>query len=64
MGARSFAGVTGGCCVGRAWRQPMAAGGRVEVGSRSCFLGMLQQKNIFKDAFGHHYVLLLLSSTI
>ena len=41
IGARSFAEVTEGCCVGRAWRHSEAAGGRVELGTRSCFLGML-----------------------
>ena len=40
-------------CVGRAWRQPENAGGQVALGSRSCFLGMLEQ-NIFEDPFGHH----------
>ena len=44
IGARSFAEVTEGCCVGRAWRHREAAGGRAELGTRNCFLGMLLQK--------------------
>ena len=44
MGTRSFAGITEGCCMGRAWHQPETAGGRVEVGTRICILGMLQQE--------------------
>jgi len=41
IGARSFAEVTEGCCVGRAWRHSKAVGRRMELGTRSCFLGML-----------------------
>ena len=32
IGARSFAGVTEGCCVERAWRHREAAGGRAKPG--------------------------------
>ena len=39
IGARSFAGKSWGCCVGKAWSHREAAGGQVELGSRSCFLG-------------------------
>ena len=38
-------GTEKGCCVGRTCRHSEAAGGRVEVESRSCFLGVLQQKH-------------------
>ena len=41
IGARSFAGASEGCCVGRAWIHREAAGGQVGLGSRRCFLGML-----------------------
>ena len=37
IGARSFARVTEGCCVGRAWRHREAAGGREKLGTSSCF---------------------------
>ena len=54
MGARSFAGVTEGSCVGRAWRQPEAAGD--EWTSRvAAVFGVCYNRNIFKDPFGHHY---------
>ena len=39
IGARSFAGKSLVCCVGTAWSHREAAGGQVELGSRSCFLG-------------------------
>ena len=44
IGARSFAMASEGCCAGQAWSHREAAGGRVELGSCSYFLGMLQQK--------------------
>ena len=37
--------------MGRAWRHREAAGGQVELGSRSCFWG-IYNKNIFEDPFG------------
>ena len=45
--ARSFAGASEGCCVGRASRHREAAGGRVEHGTRSCFLGNTMSTKIF-----------------
>ena len=41
IGDRSIAGASEGCCVGQAWSHREAAEGHVELGSRSCFLGML-----------------------
>ena len=44
IGARSFAGKSLVCCVGTAWSHREAAGGQVELGSRSCFLGYIVTK--------------------
>ena len=41
IGARFFAGPSQSACVGRAWRRREAAGGYVDVRSRSCFMGVL-----------------------
>ena len=42
--------------MGRAWHQGEAAGGRVELGTRICFLGMLRiTKNLFKDPTDYSY---------
>ena len=43
-GTRYAPGTEKGCCVGGTWRHSEIAGGRVALGSRSCFLGVLQQK--------------------
>ena len=48
----SYAGITEGCCVGRAWRQPETAGRRVELGSRICILGMYVIKIFSKIHLG------------
>ena len=40
IGARCFADASEGCCVGRVWSHRAAAEGQVELGSRSCFLGV------------------------
>ena len=44
-------GTEKGCCVGRTCRHSEAAGGRVELETRSCY-----SKNVFKDPFGHHHI--------
>ena len=42
-GTRYAPGTAKGCCVGGTWRHSETAGGRVELETRSCFLGVLQQ---------------------
>ena len=55
-GTRSFAGTSYGCCVSGTWRHSEAAGGRVELESRSCFLRVLYVTKMYsKDPFGHHH---------
>ena len=43
-GTRYAPGTEKGCCVGGTWRHSETAGGRVELETRSCFLGVLKQK--------------------
>ena len=40
-GTRYAPGTAKGCCVGGTWRHSETAGGRVELETRSCFLGVL-----------------------
>ena len=49
IGARCFADASEGCCVGRVWSHRAAAEGQVELGSRSCFLGMYVTTKIFSQ---------------
>ena len=43
-GTRYAPGTEQGCGVGGTWRHSASAGGRVELETRSCFLGVLQRK--------------------
>ena len=58
FGARSFAGVTEGCCLGRAWR---GRGGGGSGGEREqpVFRGAYRGRHSRKDPFGHHQTELL-----
>ena len=53
--ARSFAGTSWGFCADGTWRHREAAGGRVDLGSRSFFGGGVITKILSKDPFGHHF---------
>ena len=46
IGARSFAGKSLSCSVGRAWSHHQAAGCQVELGGRRCFFSILKT-NVF-----------------
>ena len=54
-GTRYAPGTEKDCRVGRAWSHREAAGGQVELGSRSCFLGIITKKKKMEDPFRHHY---------
>ena len=64
VGARSFAGDTESCCVGRTWRGRAAAGAPVAIGSSRSSVGHTvgHTEAGIVDPIGHHDVAVLSST--